>query len=395
VFARYSIFDIRTMLTSYNEPYTLDINSNTNLDSIMKELKVINEKRQYYFCISFYGLNEIQLDEFCSKFFFREYVAKIDLFNCPIKVIPLSFREFNKLHYIGFHKCNNIESMENVNYSNPIFLLSFERCNISRLPKGIENWKSMLYLKIGISYDYYKFDLDSSLVKFSNRNNVMNLLIYYKNLKEFPKSLFELTALRHLTFYCNPKIKLYKTNKLINLVELETNLDGNNLLDEKVFNNLQYYTNFNKMFSSVDSIPDYFRSDFIRSNSYYDDKIDLYRNEGQKLQDSALNAVWMKISNYEFQFSPWVEEYKIDGYKFNFTYKPDDRFFKIMCKNIKNNDKINIIIKDSYTSEEFMILSMKNEEEYTIDLTKYPNYYFDMIFNINGKSIVYKLRVGK
>jgi len=38
---------------------------------------------------------------------------------------------------------------------------------------------------------------------------------------------------------------------------------------------------------------------------------------------------------------------------------------------------------------------MTKNEEYIIDVSPYPNIYFDMIIKINEKESVYKLRVGK
>lgn len=392
-YARYKIFfGTETILTKTKDIYSLDIYQNSNIDSIMQELKIINDNYKYYFYINFYGLNEIQLDEFACKFFYRNNVAMIDLYSCPIKVLPLSFREYGQLHSIGFYECHNIESVENVNFNNPIFVLDFSNCNIENLPKGIENWKCMLNLYIKINNDFDKFDLNFSLKRLSRRNNIMNLYIQYEKLKVFPEELFNLTTLRNLVFISNPQINSIRTDRLINLVNVESNLKENHFLEQILLNDLSTYYNF------TDTESDYAYSAlvgdvFLFQN--YRDLIGLYRDEGDKRNDSLRKEAWLKEFNHEPNSSPWKPKYTIDGYEFKFTYNPDDRFFKIKSDDINAEDEVILIIVDSYTSQEFLRIDMKKSEDYTVDLTSYPNIYFDIKYNINGTTTVYKLRIGK
>ena len=393
IFARYRIFDIKTILTQTKEPYPIEIKNNTDIDSLMKELKIINKDYDNYFLIDFENMNEYQIDEFDSKFPFRRFVTDIRFIKCPIKELPLCFRKYVELTSLSFTECHSIESLENVNFYNPIFYFEFTRCNINQLPIGIEKWKSMLNLIILVDDNFDNLDLNNTFRRLSIRNNLVNLYVYYKNIKTFPEELFKLTSLRNLVFFVNPKINSVKTDKLINLIRVESNLEDSYFLEPSLLKDVESYYSKDSLSPYMHS---YISSDvFFFSNFYEKDELYLYRDEDMKHIDSTRKAVMEQEFNHEYKFATWETNFKIDDYKFDVTYNQDDRFFKIKCDVIKETDEVLIIVKDNYSGQEFLRQKMIKNEEYIIDVSPYPNIYFDMILKINEKESVYKLRVGK
>ena len=67
------------------------------------------------------------------------------------------------------------------------------------------------------------FNLNSELLKFNKRNNIIDLFVKYKLLNEFPESLFNLISLQSLIFYSDDSLYFpHKFDRLNNLIYIIT-----------------------------------------------------------------------------------------------------------------------------------------------------------------------------
>lgn len=370
----------------YSQGYEIEIDVNTSIDSINNYFK---ENEISYATLIFKRLNEIQIDNLLMKFRNYSKVTRIYLDTCSINKLPVSFRYFFYLRELSFFKCDSIKSLSGFQSIQLSFSFRFYNCDFTELPEGIEDFRSMLSLMIVLNKENDKFDLDKSLNKFALRNNIKALFVYYYNLKEIPESLFKLTSLRYLDFFCNENVKLHKTSNLINLIDLYSNLSTESILDQSIVNNLIYRRGSADLPISDEEILEMYLDINGRTTQYvyprmlFKDDIVLLVQPNDNIEPEPHPSIIKDYIN--------KKAVNIDNYEFKFQKKYFEKLFKFICTNLMETDNANVKIINCYSDEELLSIDIKKGEEYLIDLEKYPDFYFYMKLTVNGKSYVRKL----
>lgn len=225
-------------LVSCYDYAAFNINASSDLKSITKTIDSLERNSRMmdsYILLVFESMNEKEIDNAIFRLYeFKSLknVHSVSFVDCDIKYLPFSLRYIKNLEDIAFFRCNKIESLSGFNSNIPYFQISFINCHINKLPRGIEEWSSLLYLYIINDDDFSNFDVNSSLEKFKHSDNLISLMLVYKHLNEIPKSLLELKSLRYLGLFTSKINKFsFKNNKLNNLKILNTNINEQYLFE--------------------------------------------------------------------------------------------------------------------------------------------------------------------
>ncbi len=259
------------------------------LDSIRPK----NSRPTRFVSLSFDGYNEEQIDSLAGCIWLRNRasILELEFFNSPIKRIPRSVSYFPNVQNMNFLKCDSICSMNYFDTDKTIFGFSFYKCNISKLPEGIESISPMLNLEFDMLDTVNTFDIDMELRRFERRNNVLSLLINNKFLKKFPESIFRLTSLQTLVINVSDDTKYpNRFNELINLKYL---CYSENKFNENPFESAK----LNGIIRQERTISSYRPDSTMGEHEYYNYFYTLIINESRDSQYSNENRnddVWCK-----------------------------------------------------------------------------------------------------
>ncbi len=376
--------------------YDIVIDKNSSIDSLNECIKKADKENLR---ISLRGLSEVQMDSLLSLIYNSSLIDKIFLDSCPIKKLPIIFRKYFRLRDLTFYKCDSIESLNGFKSIQASFALKFFKCNIPKLPEGIENIKSILSLFIEVNKDYKLFNLEESLSTLTFRNNVRAFFIYNENLKEIPNSLDKLTLLSHLYLVCNEDVKIHnKLTNLVNLVDYMGNIQTENLLDEKITDNLLFDRYWNRSESPKwgDMDTETEEGLFNLIMEVLSTRIPYYYWHAAFYKDDLFLYVAYKEGRDYYGYGTisfpdkflLEKEVKLDNNVFKIEKKLFVKTFKLKCLELESDDTARIRIMNAYKNEEILSFQLKKGEEYLVNLEEYPNYYFNIEFEINGKKFI-------
>lgn len=210
--------------------YRFEINNTTKIDSIVKEIddKLPIDNKALYF----ENVDEKLIDSLIYSVKYKRLIYKISFINCQFKEMPLSVRKLINLTSLHFIRCDSLISLNGFNTTNTLFLVTLESCRIKELPEGLDKIYSFLFLMLDFPNDFTGFDLNKELEKFSERKNILNLFIKYKQLGKFPESLFKLTNLQSLMFFTDSSLYFPpRFDELTNLLEIRTSNNSQKVIE--------------------------------------------------------------------------------------------------------------------------------------------------------------------
>lgn len=352
-------------LHSLHQFMHLVIDNNTDFDSINTVINnSLKEKKYKYFTLGFDKMNESSIDSLIKCLDNKNKIISVDLYSCPIKKLPIYVRKFSNLYSLTFENCDSIQSLNGFNTDFYMFSLFFENCRIKELPEGIEKLKSMLMLMLEFPDDFNEFDLNNELSKFTKRKNIINLFIKYKQLKEFPESLFELISLQRLFFLSNDSI--YCPNKFDKLPNLNTliltkmknkEIETNSSFPEDT---IEYWSLKNNLRFSVST-----GSDYIEEPKWHIEKTYLYPY--QKVASS-------------------VQKFEFEGYELTMTADTVKNHLTLYAPNIKETDTVEIYLVD-YNKRDLQKTYKFNKDGTIFDLNEFPDGWYYYIISINNKQL--------
>ena len=205
-----------SLFSNWFSDYRYEINKTTKLDSLVKEIDSIRPLDNI--ALYFENVDNRTIDSVINSVRRFRFIYKISFINCHFKEMPLSVRKLINLTCLHFIRCDSLISLNGFNTTNTLFLVTLESCRIKELPEGLDKIYSFLFLMLDFPNDFTGFDLNKELDKFSERKNILNLFVKYKQLDKFPESLFKLTNLQSLMFFTDSKLYFPpRFNELTNL----------------------------------------------------------------------------------------------------------------------------------------------------------------------------------
>ncbi len=206
------------------------INEFTNIDSLVREYN--NKIPKLDVTLSFYNTDTKIIDSTISLLKVHRLILDISFHNCTFKILPYSIRKLSSLTGLHFNSCDSLVSLNGFNTTNTLFLVTLESCRIKELPEGLDKIYSFLFLMLDFPNDFTGFDLNKELDKFSERKNILNLFVKYKQLDKFPESLFKLTNLQSLMFFTDSSVYFPpRFNELTNLLEIRTSNNSQKVIE--------------------------------------------------------------------------------------------------------------------------------------------------------------------
>lgn len=365
------------------------IYNNIQIDSINKIINKSNDKyfniisnSKPYSMLTFSKMNESQIDSAVKKIEFKQFVKTIQFDTCFLKKLPYSFRDFRELSSIVFNQCDSIISLNGYNSTNSIFSIYLKNCRIKKIPEGIEKLKSFLRLIIEFPDDFSDMDVNTELMKFEKRNNIIDLLIYYRLMDLFPETIFKLTSIQNLAISAlNMKPYQPQYEKMVNLINIFiTNVNDaivtsvNKNENRVIFGQSTINENTKNIHEDV--------SEYIHYR-----KGMLYHNTLRNLAKENIILNKLEYKNYfKQEFIINFDEYIVNIKQDTVNYQQ----IKIDITNLKLNDSVTGEINYWTTYELNHKLTFK-KNICEIDLSKFKYGDFLIIIKINEK--VYAFRV--
>jgi len=245
-----------------------------------------------------------------------------------------------------------------------MFSLFFENCRIRELPEGIEKLKPMLMLMLEFPDDFDELNLNNELSKFTKRKNIINLFIKYKQLKEFPESLFELVSLQRLFFISNDSI--YCPNKFDELTNLNT-LNLTKMKNNDIKTNLTFPEDTIEYWNLKSNLR------FIRraGSTYYE--VTKWNIEKTYLYP------YQKVASS-------VQKFEFEGYELTMTADTVKNHLTLYAPNIKETDTVEIYLID-YNKRDLQKTYKFNKDGTIFDLNEFPDGWYYYIISINNKQL--------
>ncbi len=210
--------------------YRYEIGKTTKLDSIGKEIDSIRPLDNI--ALYFENVDNKTIDSVINSVRRFRFIYKISFINCHFKEMPLSVRKLINLTCLHFIRCDSLISLNGFNTTNTLFLVTIESCRIKELPEGLDKIYSFLFLMLDFPNDFAGFDLNKELDKFSERKNILNLFIKYKQLGKFPESLFKLTNIQSLMFFTDSSVYFPpRFDEFSNLLEIRTSNNNQKVIE--------------------------------------------------------------------------------------------------------------------------------------------------------------------